>query len=237
ITPPLRTISAARRISRNCGFWLCNSKYWAMACANALQSAIIAAPATALSGERNSRMQALFDLAPLVAFFVAYYLRGIYVATAVLMFAMVALLLIDLLRLKRIPPMHLLSALLVLALGSATLILRDPRFLKWKPTVFLWLLPLASLVSPWVSRAPLAQRLLAPMVSGSETVPRRTWLTLNLLWVGFYAALGALNLWVADNASERAWVNFKVFGLSAAFVVFAIAQALWLATRTETVAA
>jgi intracellular septation protein len=182
-------------------------------------------------------MQALFDLAPLVAFFVAYYLRGIYVATAVLMVAMVALLLIDLLRLKRIPPMHLLSALLVLALGSATLILRDPRFLKWKPTVFLWLVALASLLSPWVSRAPLAQRLLAPMVSGSETVPRRTWLRLNLLWVGFYAALGALNLWVADNASERAWVNFKVFGLSAAFLVFAIAQALWLAARTETLAA
>jgi intracellular septation protein len=182
-------------------------------------------------------MQALFDLAPLVAFLVAYYLRGIYVATAVLMVAMVALLLVDLLRLKRIPPMHLASALLVLALGSATLILRDPRFLKWKPTVFLWLVALASLLSPWLSRAPLAQRLLAPMISGSETVPRRTWLRLNLLWVGFYAALGALNLWVADNASERAWVNFKVFGLSAAFAVFAIAQALWLAARTETVAA
>jgi intracellular septation protein len=182
-------------------------------------------------------MQALFDLAPLAAFLVAYYLRGIYVATAVLMVAMVALLLVDLLRLKRIPPMHLLSALLVLALGSATLILRDPRFLKWKPTVFLWLVGLACLVSPWVSRAPLAQRLLAPMVSGSETVPRRTWLKLNLLWVAFYASLGALNLWVADNASERTWVNFKVFGLSAAFAVFAIAQALWLAARTETVAA
>src|ERR1700728_2397622 len=235
--PPLRTISAARRIRRGCGFWLCSSKYWAMACADGDESAIIAAPSTALSGDRYSRMQALFDLAPLLAFFLAYYLGGIYLATAVLMIAMVALLLLDLLRLKRVPPMHLLSAVLVLALGSATLILRDPRFLKWKPTVFLWLVALASLVSPWVSRAPLAQRLLAPMVSGSDTVPRRTWLRLNLLWVGFYAALGALNLWVADNASERAWVNFKVFGLSAAFVVFAIAQALWLATRTETVAA
>ena len=113
------------------------------------------------------------------------------------------------------------------------LLLRDVD--RFRP--FLWLVALASLLSPWVSRAPLAQRLLAPMVSGSETVPRRTWLRLNMLWVGFYAALGALNLWVADNASERAWVNFKVFGLSAAVVVFAIAQALWLAARTETVAA
>jgi intracellular septation protein len=182
-------------------------------------------------------MQALFDLAPLAAFFVAYYLGGIYVATAVLMIAMVALLLVDLLRLRRVPPMHLVSALLVLALGSATLILRDPRFLKWKPTVFLWLIAFASLLSPWVGRMPLAQRLLTPMISHSANVPRRTWLRLNALWVVFYAALGGLNLWVADSASERTWVNFKVFGLSTAFVVFAIAQALWLAARTEAVAA
>jgi intracellular septation protein len=182
-------------------------------------------------------MQALIDLAPLVAFFVAYKLGGIYVATAVLMIAMVALLLIDLLRLKRIPPMHLLSAVLVLCLGSATLILRDPRFLKWKPTVFLWLLALASFASPWIGRRPLAQRLLAPMVSRSETVPRATWLALNWLWVGFFALLGALNLWIATNASESTWVNFKVIGISAAFALFAIAQAMWLAARTETVAA
>src|ERR1700688_489737 len=145
-------------------------------------------------------MQALFDLAPLAAFFLAYKLGGIYVATVVLMIAMVALLLTDRLRLQRIPPMHLLSAVLVLALGSATLILRDPRFLKWKPTIFLWLIALASLVSPCVGRAPLAQRLLAPMISCSETVPRRTWLKRSMLWVGFYALLGALNLWVAASA-------------------------------------
>jgi intracellular septation protein len=182
-------------------------------------------------------MQALIDLAPLAAFFVAYYLAGIYVATAVLMMAMLALLLLDLLRLKRVPPMHLLSAVLVLTLGGATLILRDPRFLKWKPTIFLWLVALASFASPWIGRTPLAQRLLAPMISRSEAVPRATWLKLNWLWVGFYGVLGGLNLWVAANASERAWVNFKVFGLSAAFAAFAIAQAVWLAARTEAVAA
>jgi intracellular septation protein len=182
-------------------------------------------------------MQALIDLVPLVAFFVAYKLGGIYVATAVLMIAMLALLLIDLLRLKRIPPMHLVSAVLVIALGSVTLILRDPRFLKWKPTIFLWLVALACFASPWVGRTPLAQRLLAPMVSRSESVSRDTWLKLNWLWVGFYGALGGLNLWVADSASESTWVHFKVFGLSAAFVLFAVAQALWLAARTEAVAA
>src|SRR6202140_3212509 len=237
MTPPLRTISAARRIRRSCGFWRCSSKYWAVACAEGASIRYHSGPDNCPAWRPDSRMQALLDLAPQVAFFVTYYLGGIYVATAVLMVAMLALLLLDLLRLRRVPPLHLLSAVLVLALGSATLILRDPRFLKWKPTIFLWLIALASFASPWIGRTPLAQRLLAPMVSGSETVSRATWLKLNWLWVAFFALLGGLNLWVATRASENAWVNFKVIGISAAFALFAIAQALWLAARTEAMAA
>jgi len=182
-------------------------------------------------------MQALIDVAPLAAFLVAYLSGGIYVATAVLMLSMLALLLVDWLRLRRLPPMHLLSAVLVLVLGGATLILRDPRFLKWKPTVFLWLVALASLASPWIGRTPLAQRLLAPMISHGDKVPRATWLRLNWLWVAFFALLGAANLWVADRASESTWVYFKVIGITVAFAVFASAQALWLAARTQAVAA
>ena len=64
--------------------------------------------------------------------------------------------------------MHLLSALLVLALGSATLILRDPRFLKWKPTIFLWLVALASLLSPGSAARRWRSVCWQPMVSGSE---------------------------------------------------------------------
>src|SRR5271154_2745475 len=115
-------------------------------------------------------MQALLDLAPVAAFFVAYWLGGIYVATAVLMAAMVLLLLVGLLRLRRIPPMHLLSAVLVVVLGGATLILRDARFLKWKPTIFMWLVAVMAIISVWFSATPLAQRLLQPIVARSETL-------------------------------------------------------------------
>src|SRR5579863_8542764 len=140
-------------------------------------------------------MQAVIDLLPVAAFLVAYYLAGIYVATAVLMIAMLLLLLLDLVRLRRVPAMHALSAALVFVLGGATLILRDPRFLKWKPTVFLWLVAVSALASGWFSRIPLAQRLLQPIVAHSEALPRALWLRLNWLWVVFYAALGVINLW------------------------------------------
>jgi intracellular septation protein len=177
-------------------------------------------------------MQALFDLLPVAAFVVAYYAAGIYAATAVLMIAMLALLAVDWLRLRRIPPLHLLSTALVLLLGGTTLLLHDARFLKWKPTVFLWLLAAAAFASSWYGRAPLAQRLLQPLVERSEGLPRALWLKLNWTWVGFYLLLGSLNLWIAYHASERAWVNFKFFGLSAALMLFALAQALWLSART-----
>jgi intracellular septation protein len=129
--------------------------------------------------------------------------------------------------------MHLLSAALVLVLGAATLVLRDARFLKWKPTIFLWLLAAAAAGSSWIGKVPLAQRLLSPMLSTGAELSRQVWLRLNWLWVGFYALLGAANLWVARSASESAWVHFKVFGLTAAFIVFAVVQAAWLSARTQ----
>src|SRR5215469_11250350 len=113
-------------------------------------------------------MQALTDLAPLAAFLLAYRIGGIYVATAALMVAMLLLLLVDWLRLRRVPKLHLISAVLVLVLGGATLILRDTRFLKWKPTIFLWLVAFGATASVWIGQAPLAQRLLQPLLNRSE---------------------------------------------------------------------
>ena len=75
-------------------------------------------------------MQTLIELAPLLAFFVAYkWFGGIYPATAVLMGAMALLLAWDWLRTRTVPKMHLISAMLVWVFGIATLLLRDQRFI------------------------------------------------------------------------------------------------------------
>jgi intracellular septation protein len=91
--------------------------------------------------------------------------------------------------------------------------------------------------SSWFSAMPLAQRLLQPMIAHAEVLPRALWLKLNWVWVVFYALLGGLNLWIAYHRSERDWVNFKFFGLTVAFALFAMAQAAWLASRPEVRAA
>ena len=174
----------------------------------------------------------LLELLPLIAFFIAYSVGGIYVATTVLMASMALLLAVDWLRNRRVSTMHAISAVLVFAFGAATLILHDQRFIQWKPTVFFWLVSVALLGSMWIGKQPLVQRLMGKVLEGQLNVPDSTWRKVNLMWVVFYAVLGALNLYVAFNTSEATWVKFKVIGLTAATFVFTGAQIFWLMRRS-----
>jgi intracellular septation protein len=182
-------------------------------------------------------MQALTALAPLVAFFVTYSLRGLYAATAVLMGAMVALLAFDWLRQRRIAPLHALSAVLVLIFGSATLLLHNRLYIQWKPTILFWLVSAAFVASFWIGERTLAQRFLAPALEGQLQVSAALWRRANGWSALFYALLGAANLAVAYYASERAWVYFKMFGLALLTFAFVALQVLWLSTRAGAPAA
>ncbi len=177
-------------------------------------------------------MQALLELLPLVAFIAAYKLGGIYAATGALMAAMAVLLLVDWLRTRRIPPLHGISAGLVFAFGTLTLLLHDQRFIQWKPTVFFWAVGVAFLASQWIGAKPLAQRLMASAVGDSiGRIERSDWSKLNLAWVAFYLLMGAANLAVVFNYSQDTWVNFKVYGITGVTLVFVVAQTLWLSRR------
>jgi intracellular septation protein len=182
-------------------------------------------------------MQALAEFAPLVAFFVTYSLRGLYAATAVLMIAMLALLGFDWLRQRRIPPLHALSAALVLVLGGATLLLHNRLFIQWKPTVLFWAVSVAFIASFWIGDRTLTQRFLEPALAGHVPVTAQQWRRANGASAAFYALLGALNLVVAYGASERTWVYFKLFGLAVLTFAFVALQVLWLSRAAATLAA
>jgi intracellular septation protein len=181
-------------------------------------------------------MQALAEFAPLVAFFVTYSLRGLYAATAVLMVAMLALLGFDWLRQRRIPPLHALSAVLVLVLGGATLVLHNRLFIQWKPTVLFWLVSVAFVASFWIGERTLTQRFLEPALEGRVSVSPQQWRRVNAASAAFYALLGALNLVVAYGASERTWVYFKLFGLALLTFAFVALQVLWLSRAAAALA-
>jgi intracellular septation protein len=171
-------------------------------------------------------MQALFELAPVVAFFIAYYFGGIYVATAVLMAGMVVLIAVDYVLHRRVSPMHALSAALVIGLGGATLLLHDKHFIQLKPTALFWAFGLAFLASFWAKQT-ITEKLFSAALQNQVMLPASTWRRMNALWVVFYAVLGAANLLVAQYASEKAWVYSKI-GLTVVTFVFAVIQVLYI---------
>ena len=67
-------------------------------------------------------MQFLVDLLPVIAFFVAYKLAGIYVATGVLIVGVLLQTAVSWLRHRKVSGMLLTSAVLVLVFGGLTLV-------------------------------------------------------------------------------------------------------------------
>ena len=172
-------------------------------------------------------MQFLFDLLPVIAFFVAYKLADIYVATGVLIVGVLIQTLASWIRFRKVSPMLLTSALLVLVFGGLTLLIHDAVFIKWKPTIVNWLFAIAFLATHYLRGPTLVERLMG------ENVQLQTgdWNRLNFAWVAFFLFAGALNLWVAFRFDEATWVNFKLFGLMGLTLVFALAQGVWISRR------
>ncbi|MGB5736935.1 MAG: septation protein A [Thiohalocapsa sp.] len=137
-------------------------------------------------------MKFLADFFPVILFFVAYKLYGIYVATAVAIAASALQVAWMRIRHKRTERMHLVTLGLLVVFGGLTLALRDPIFVMWKPTIVNWLFAGAFLVSQFIGEKTLVER----MMSQAIEIPRVIWRRLNLAWVGFFLLSGLANLYV-----------------------------------------
>lgn len=173
-------------------------------------------------------MKFLFDLFPVILFFVAFQFWGIFVATAVAIAASVAQIGWLALRGRRIDKMLWVSLAIIVVFGGLTLLLRDKTFIQWKPTVLYWLFGAV------LAGASLTGRnLIRTMMSEQLQLPQRVWERLNWSWVGFFVLMGFANLYVAYNFSESAWVNFKLFGGMGLMLAFVLAQAAVLSKYVQ----
>ncbi|MBA3903534.1 MAG: septation protein A [Rhodocyclaceae bacterium] len=174
-------------------------------------------------------MKLLFDLFPVILFFLAYKVFGIFAATAVAIGATVIQIAWVWFRHRKIDAMLWVSLAIIAVFGGATLYLQDETFIKWKPTVLYWLFGLTLLVSALLFK----KNLIRVMMKEQLELPEHVWGRLNTSWIAFFAVMGLANLFVAFNFSTDTWVNFKLFGSMGLMLVFVIAQGAMLSKYVE----
>ncbi|MFM7523376.1 MAG: septation protein A [Betaproteobacteria bacterium] len=198
-------------------------------------------------------MKLLFDLFPVILFFAVFKFAGaqpeaaqafashtltflvadgeitakqapILLATAVAILATLGQVLWLLLRRRHVDTMLWVSLVIIVVFGGATIYFHDEMFIKWKPTVLYWCFALALLGAQMLMRKNLIRSLMGQQM----TLPDPVWDKLNLAWSAFFAAMGALNLYIAFNFPLELWVNFKMFGFIGLMIAFVIAQTAYL---------
>ena len=170
-------------------------------------------------------MQLFIDYLPIVAFFGAYFYKlDFYFATKVLMVVMPVVLVAQYLLTKKINKIYLASTVLVLVLGTATILFQNKDFLFWKPTVLNWAIAVVFLGSQYIGEKPIVQR----MMESAAKLTGPQWNTLNTIWVAFFLVIGTANIYVAYSFSEPTWVKFKLFGMLGFTIAFVVIQTIWL---------
>jgi intracellular septation protein len=174
-------------------------------------------------------MKWLFDLFPVILFFLAYKLAGLYTATAVAIAATFVQIGWLRLRGRRVEPALWMSLGVIVVFGGATLLLHDEAFIKWKPTVLYLSFALGLVLAQAVFGRNPARALMGAQI----TLPDPVWKWLNTAWAGFFALLAGANIFVAQHFSTDAWVNFKLFGVTALMLVFVFGQAMVLSRYAD----
>src|SRR6478736_41477 len=144
---------------------------------------------------------------------------GIFVATAVFMVAILAALAISYALTRRLPVMAMVSAVIVVVFGGATLILQNDTFIKIKPTI-IYLLFAGTLFGGMVLRKPL----LATVFDQVFHLTEEGWRRLTIRWALFFLALAIINEIVWRTQTTDTWVSFKVFGVTPLTFIFAALQ-------------
>lgn len=169
-------------------------------------------------------MKFLFDLFPVILFFLAFKLYDIFIATAVAIVAAIAQIGWLWFRRRQVDKMMWVNLAIIVIFGGATLISQDETFIKWKPTVLYWLIAAVLLASPVIFKKNLIQAMLEKQM----VLPPPIWNRLNLSWVGFFLVMGCVNLYVAFSFPLDTWVSFKLFGATGLMLVFVIGQVMML---------
>ncbi|EDL53661.1 intracellular septation protein A, partial [Vibrio mediterranei AK1] len=168
-------------------------------------------------------MKQLLDFIPLIIFFALYKMQDIYVATGALIVATAVQIVITYFLYKKVEKMQVITFLMVAVFGGMTIFLHDDNFIKWKVTIVYVIFAIGLAVSHAMGRSAIKG-----MLGKEITLPDAVWTKVNYAWVGFFSFCAGLNIYVAYSLPLDVWVNFKVFGLLAATLLFTILTGVYI---------
>lgn len=204
-------------------------------------------------------MKLLYDLFPIILFFISYHqadaivnntpiaqlidisqpeqVVATIVATVIAIIASFIQVAGFWIKHRRFERMHIFSLTLISVLGGITILLGDPTFIQWKPTLLNWVFALVFLTSQYIGKKSMVHRMMGAQI----TLPEAIWTRLNMSWVAFFIISGLANLYVAfyygleldEKTRMDNWVNFKLFGLMGLTFIFVIAQAIYLTKHMQ----
>lgn len=166
-------------------------------------------------------MRLALDLGPLMLFFGTYYLseQNLYTATALFIPATLAALGVSYFLEKRISPMPVITAVVVVIFGGLTLALDSKLFIMMKPTIVNGIFA-TILFAGLMTGRPLLKALLGEVYKMEDDA----WRVLTFRWGLFFVFLAILNEVIRLNFSEAFWVNFKVWGVLPITLLFVGSQ-------------
>lgn len=175
-------------------------------------------------------MKFLFDFFPVALFFIIFkshddQVEGMVAATGALIAATVVQVTFNWFRHKKVEKMHIITLVLVVIFGGATIYFKDPNFLIWKVTIANWLFAIVFYASHFIgNKTPIVKR----MMQANISMPDHAWQRLSISWVLFFVLTGVINLIVAHFYSFDIWVDFKLFGILGLTFAFVIIQGIFL---------
>lgn len=146
--------------------------------------------------------------------------KNIIVATAAFMAAIIVAVIVSRWKLGRVSPMLWFTAAVITVFGSATLYFHDASFIKIKMTV-IYLLFASVLLFGMATGRPLLKTVLGEAFPALDA---HGWRKLTRNWIVFFIALAATNEVLRRQLTDDHYVAFKVWGVTAATMLFALAQ-------------
>ena len=168
-------------------------------------------------------MKFLFDLFPVLLFFIAFQFAGIYVATGVAIAASFAQIGWLYAKKRKIDTMLWVSLVIISVFGGMTLFFHSDTFIKWKPTVLYASMAIVLAVALWGWGKNFLQMLLGSQLS----LPDAVWARLTVIWVVYFLFMAAINGYVAALYSTEDWVNFKLWGYAFP-LIFIVGQGFYI---------